>query len=175
MSLAAIDRLAATPRDIAHLVVEATDAVLDATPQEGWSARIVIAHLRDDEYLCMRVALERMLAEDGPELTFLEGDGWGPGRNTSRDRKELLLADFALQRQASLNILQSLRPGDWDRQGHTAGGQAFTLRAFVESWADHDREHLAQLEALIGETVDDARSRRAHTAADHAPIQSRDQ
>ena len=94
---ALIDRLAATPRTLALLVVEETEEGLDAAPPGEWSARTLLAHLRDDEYLCMRVALERMLAQDDPEVLFIEGEDWEPGRNRGRDRRDQLLADFALQ------------------------------------------------------------------------------
>lgn len=155
-----LDTLAGTPKALAHLVAEMDDATLDLAPGGGWSARTVLAHFRDDEYLCMRPALERMLAEERPALVFLDGALWEPGRNRSRDRKEQLLAGFALQRQAALSILDALRPEDRARTG-TWNGQAFTVQQFLGHWAGHDREHLAQLEALAGETADQARERRA--------------
>ena len=159
----AIANLAATPGLLAHLVAEASDAVLDASAPGTWSARTLLAHFRDDEYLCMRVALERMLAEDVPTLRFIDGAEWEPGRRRSRDRKEWLLGDFALQRQASLAILRSLEPSDWERSGETAANGSFTLAAFVSAWARHDAEHIASLESALGETLADVKQRRAHT------------
>ncbi|MFN0147382.1 MAG: DinB family protein [Dehalococcoidia bacterium] len=156
--------LAATPKSLAHLVAEASDARLDAPLEGGWSARTIIAHLRDDEYLCMRAALERMLAEVAPLLTFIDGADWEPGRNRTRDVKALLLTDFALQRQASLNILQGLRTEDWARTGRRAPGGTFDVTQLVAAWARHDAEHLAQLEAALGETLAEVRARRARMA-----------
>ena len=153
-------RLAATPRTLAHLVVEANDAMLDREEPGSWSARTLLAHFRDEEYLCMRPAMARMLAEREPELLFLSGEDWEPGRNRSRDRKDVILGDFALQRQASLNVLNGLRPEDWERRGRTAGRE-FTLQQLVATWAKHDAEHIAELERLVGETVDEAIARRA--------------
>lgn len=156
-----IARLAATPRALAHLVAEAPEERLDMAFAGGWSARTILAHFRDDEYLCMRVALERMLAEDNPALRFIEGAEWEPGRNRARDRKEWLLADFALQRQASLGILRGLRPADWSLRGRTEGGREFTVEQFVSSWAAHDAEHVAGLEAALGETLAEVIARRS--------------
>lgn len=156
-----LDRLAATPRTLAHLVAEATDDTLDRAPVGGWSPRTLLAHLRDDEYLCMRVALERLLAENGPVLRFMEGDDWEPSRNRTRDRKEWLLADFALQRQATLGILRTLRPEDWERRGSTTEGRDVTIAGLVRQWVSHDAEHVAQLEALLGETLHEVMERRA--------------
>jgi hypothetical protein len=155
-----IGRLAATPGAVANLVAEATDASLDAAAPGEWSARTILAHFRDDEFLCMRVALERTLAEDLPVVNFIEGHDWEPGRNRSRDRKEWLLADFALQRQATLGILRLLRPEDWDRRARRSEGPEFTVAQFVAAWAKHDDEHLRQLEAAVGETLAEVRARR---------------
>ncbi|MBE0611072.1 MAG: DinB family protein [Dehalococcoidia bacterium] len=154
-----IARLAATPRTLAHLVAEAPEKRLDMAFAGGWSARTILAHFRDDEYLCMRVALERMLAEDSPALRFIDGAEWEPGRNRARDRKEWLLGDFALQRQASLGILRSLRPADLTRKG-TRGGRELTLEQLVGAWVRHDREHVGQLEQALGETLEQVRERR---------------
>ena len=156
--------LAATPKALAHLVAEASEERLDTAIDGGWSARTVLAHLRDDEYLCMRVALERMLAEDGPLLTFVDGAAWEPGRNRGRDGKAQLLADFALQRQATLNILQGLRPADWQRSGQNETWGTFDVTQLLAAWVRHDAEHVAQLETALGETLADVRARRARMA-----------
>ena len=158
---ASIERLAATASTLAHLVAEVQEARLQWSEDGGgWSPRTILAHLRDDEYLCMRLALERMLAEERPELHFLDGADWEPTRNHTRERKDLLLADFALQRQASLAILRSLRDEDWARSG-SSGGREFTIAQFVERWATHDGEHIAQLESALGETYAEVLARRA--------------
>lgn len=155
-----IDELAATPKTLAHLVAEATEAQLDARVDGGWSARTTLAHLRDDEYLCMRPAMTRMLVEEVPEVYFMKGDDWEPNRNRRRERKEWMLADLALQRQASLDILRILRPGDLERRGRR-NGKEFTVEQLVGEWVRHDREHIAQLEIAIGETLADVLRRRA--------------
>ena len=155
-----IQQLAATPSALAHLAAEADDTRLDAAAPGDWSARTILAHLRDDEYLCLRAALTRILAEDSPALHFIDGADWEPGRNRTRDRKEWLLADFALQRQASLGILRMVRPGDLARSGFREGRE-FTLEQLIGVWVRHDREHVAQLERALGETLEDVRARRA--------------
>jgi hypothetical protein len=157
-----IARLAETPRKLAHLVAEAGDDVLDRADGGEWSARAILAHLRDDEFMVMRLRLERMVSELEPALTDFDEKAWAANRNRSRDRKEQLLGDFALQRQASLNILQSLQPADWDRGGSHPVRGSFTIRSWVEHWASHDEEHVAQLERALGETLDDVLRRRFH-------------
>lgn len=158
-------RLAATPRTLAHLVVEASGERLDATGPDGrWSVRTTLAHLRDDEFLCMRPALERMLALTDPELSFMEGADWEPGRNRERDRKETLLADFALQRQATLNVFACMREGDWSRTGVVEGQGPLTVLQLLSAWVQHDAEHIAQIEAALGESLTEVLQRRARPA-----------
>lgn len=156
--------LAATPGALAHLVAEADEVALDAARPGEWSARTLLAHFRDDEYLCMRVALERMLAEVKPTLRFIDGAEWEPTRRRSRDRKEWLLGDFALQRQASLAILRALEPGDWDRTGEREA-RVLTIATLVDVWIRHDAEHIASLEAAIGQTLAEVKERRARRDA----------
>lgn len=161
-----LDRLARTPRELAHLVAEADDARLDAAPPGEWSARIILAHFRDCEMLCEGLRLARMLAEVDPELADFDETAWAASRNRARDRKENLLGDFALHRQATLNLLAGLRPGDWERTGHHPTRGPFTVRTWTQAIADHDTAHLAQLENVLGETLDDVLRRRFHPTED---------
>lgn len=154
-----LGRLAETPRTLAHLVADATDARLDESQAGAWTPRLILAHLRDEEFLGMRPSLERILAEDLPQLTARATDRWERDRNRSRDRKEQLLASFALQRQASLDILRSLGINDLARPGRF-GETVATIRELTESWVRHDDEHIAQLEAALGETLHQAVARR---------------
>ena len=157
----ALGQLAATPSRLAHLTVESTDEDLDAAPEGEWSARTVLAHLRDSEMVEFRVGLERLVAEPNPALYFLPPDEWERERNRERDEKSVLLGDFALQRQASLNLIATMRESDWE---HTAPGprdEPITAAQFVQIWAGHDAAHLGQIEALLGETADGAQERRA--------------
>lgn len=155
-----LDRLAATPKALAHLVAEAEDAQLDAAAPGEWPPRTVMAHLRDDEFLVMRMRLERMLSEDLPVFPDFDEKAWAAIRNRSRDRKQQLLGDFALQRQASLNILQALLPGDWEHTGRHETYGDFTVASWVDHWAQHDAAHIAQIEAALGETLDEVLRRR---------------
>ena len=156
-----IERLAATPGILANLLAESTDDQLDATTPGEWPARVVAAHLRDNEILVMRLRLERMLSEDGPVFPNFDEKAWAATRSLARDRKEQILADFALQRHASLNILRSLRPRDWRRAGRHEQYGAFTVTTWLARWAEHDAAHLAQLERCLGETFEAVRDRRA--------------
>ena len=157
----ALAQLAATPSKLAHLTVETTDADLDVAPEGEWSARVVLAHFRDAEALEFRMGLERLLVEPDPTLFFLPPDQWERERNRDRDDKSVLLGDFALQRQASLNLIATMRPADWERTAPGPRGETITIAQFVQIWAGHDAAHLGQVEELLGDTVAGAQDRRA--------------
>ena len=157
----ALAQLASTPSKLAHLTVEATDANLDAAPEGEWSARTVLAHFRDAEALEFRMGLERLLVETDPALFFLPPDQWERDRNRDRDEKGVLLGDFALQRQASLNLIDAMRPADWERTAPGPRGDSITIAQFVQIWAGHDAAHLSQVEELLGDTATAAQDRRA--------------
>lgn len=157
----AVSQLAATASRLAHLTVESTDEDLDAAPEGEWSARVVLAHLRDAESLEFRVGLERLVAEPNPALYFLPPDEWERERNRDRDEKSVLLGDFALQRQASMNLIATMRDSDWERTAPGPRDEPITAAQFVQIWAGHDAAHLGQIEALLGQTADEAQERRA--------------
>jgi len=151
--------LASTPTTLAHLVAEADDARLDDADREGWTPRLWLAWFRDEEVFALRPGLERMLAEPEPVLHVLDRAAWPAGRHRTRDRKEHILADFALHRQATLAIVRALEPRQLERRGLLAG-EPVTVAAYLERWAAHDLARVRRLEAALGETLADVLERR---------------
>ena len=119
-----------------------------AGPDE-WSAREILAHLVDDEMYVMRLRLERIIKEDHPHLTPHDEQKWYASRNTTRDQLEELLADFGLQRAASLGIIKMLRESDWARQGNQPEYGTFTGEEWLGNWVEHDTVHLRQIEGTL--------------------------
>ncbi len=150
---ALIEGLARTPSRLAALVEGAPDAALDAAPAGEWNARTVLAHVRDDEFLVMRVRLARMLAEDHPTLTPFDEGAWAASRWLDRESRRELLADIAEQRAASVAILRRLPVEAWQRPGTQPEIGTFTLQWWVEHWYEHDVNHLEQVATLLGRPV----------------------
>jgi len=145
-----LDQLATSPQRLADLVTGSADEYLDRASPGEWSARTVIAHLRDDEFMVMRLRLERMLVENEPDLAPFDEKVWAATRYTGRDSLDELLADFRLHREASLSILRRLGPGDWLRTGRQPEYGAFDVHWWLQHWTEHDNTHLAQIrDALI--------------------------
>lgn len=128
----------------------AGSAALDHRPTDGdWSTREILAHLVDDEMYVMRTRLERIVKEDEPDLAPHDEKKWHANRNTTRDALEALLADFALQRAASLGLMHMLRDSDWARHGFQPEYGRFTAEKWLQHWVEHDEVHLRQIEGNL--------------------------
>lgn len=126
------------------------DDALDFHPTpDAWSIREILAHLVDDEAFVMRLRLERIVKEDRPDLVPHDEKQWYATRNTARDAREDLLADFETQRAASLGIARLLRPADWQRVGFQPEYGEFTAETWLIHWAEHDTVHLNQIEQTL--------------------------
>jgi hypothetical protein len=144
-----LETMASLPRELATIVQQAGDSAIDTASQGEWSVRLILAHLRDEESLVFRLRVEPMLSEREPEFAVYPPARWHEERRTDRDELRQLLRDFALQRQASLNLLETMRPRDWERTGIHPQRGAFTVEGWVRNWAEHDREHLEQIERTL--------------------------
>jgi hypothetical protein len=140
---------------LVELVSGLDDTALDYrfAPDE-WTIREILAHLVDDEMYVMRLRLERIVKEDDPHLTPHDEKHWHAHRNTNRDKLSELLADFALQRAASLGIIKMLRPEDWTRTGLQPEYGHFTAETWLDTWANHDITHLEQIKVNLERYID---------------------
>ena len=142
--------LEATGPALRRLTGDLDDAALDFHPApDAWSIREVLAHLVDDEAFIMRQRLARIVKEDRPELAPHDEKRWYASRNTARDARDELLADFQAQRTASLGVARLLSPADWQRVGFQPEYGEFTAESWLERWADHDTVHLNQIEQTL--------------------------
>ena len=146
--------LEATPSVLEDLVADADETLFDKAWAGEWTPRTVLAHLRDDEYLTMRLRLERMLAEEQrPLLMPFDETAWEANRWTGRDALPELLADFREQRAASIQILRRLEENDWTRVGYQPEMGELTVGSWTEHWVEHDQTHINQLRAGLGLTA----------------------
>ena len=145
-----IAALEQTAPELARVTAGLSDEALDFHAGSGeWSIREILAHLVDDEMYVMRLRLERIVKEDHPHLTPHDEQKWYASRNTTRDHLDELLADFGLQRAASLGIIKMLRESDWARQGTQPEYGTFTAERWLGSWVEHDTVHLRQIESTL--------------------------
>ena len=145
-----IAALAATHPALVRLIGEQPDAALDfRVSPEDWTVREILAHLVDDEMFVMRTRFERMMKETRPLLPPHDEKTWYANRSTARDQRDALLADFALQRAASLGMFAVVREADWQREGHQPEHGTFTAEEWLSRWLAHDTTHLQQIETIL--------------------------
>jgi hypothetical protein len=140
-----LGRLAATPLRLRRLAGEGLTPELAARAEPGsWSPAEVLFHLAetDRDYFVPR--LRRILAEETPALAPVTATGAGA---TALD-PDVLLDVFAQARAHGLALLEGLDDAGWCREGiHPTRGRV-SIEAYARYMADHDREHLGQLNQL---------------------------
>jgi hypothetical protein len=140
-------RLIARYRDGARVVSEAVASLpvagLDRRAGGEWSARQVIHHIADAD-LIEGVRLRRILAEDDPELPWVDEAEHAQRLHYER-AIETSLAVFAAVVASNAGLLDCLGESEWRR----AGRHSVTGRYSVEDWlrkmSQHAYEHVAQM------------------------------
>lgn len=136
--------LAGAPARAAELAARA------GIPSPGdWSAREVILHLAIVDEVVWHPRLDSLLAADAdpPSWSWVEPGLWaGPGDDSLAGA----LAAYRELRAATIARLDALGDSGWQRYGiHDTYGR-LDVPALLRVLADHDAEHLAQLELLAG-------------------------
>jgi hypothetical protein len=144
-----LDRLRATPARMRTMVDGMNDATLRrAGPDGGWGAVEIFCHLRDwDEIYTERI--ERLLDEDEPTIPAVDDTLWPIEREYHNQNPRKALDEFAAGRTRLVEILNTLRAGEWLRGGHHPYYGRQTIAWYAEHCADHDQEHIEQLRTLL--------------------------
>lgn len=139
-----IAALEAAPGRLEQIVGGAGDERLDAAEPSEWPSRTVMAHLRDDEFMVMRLRVVRMLVEERPALAPFDEKAWAETRYRGRDGRDQLISDFRTQRRASVDILRSLTTAQLLRTGTQPEYGTFDIHWWLETCVKHDNTHLDQ-------------------------------
>ncbi len=144
---ALLAELARTPERLRILLAEADSlATGRRSAPDAWSARDIVSHMCAIESP-YRARLARIVLEDNPQVALIDRitGGYDPQTPIS-----ILLDTFARLRADTLVFLRSLPPAARVRPAVHAQFGPITLRGQVASLLEHDREHLAQIAALVG-------------------------
>jgi len=134
---------------LAHAPARAGELAARAgTPPPGeWSAREVILHLVVVDELVWHPRLDSLLkpGTDPPRWSWVEPGLWsGPGEDSVAGA----LAAYRERRAATIARLDALGGDGWQRYGiHVTYGR-LDVPALLRVLADHDAEHLTQLDGL---------------------------
>ncbi|MFN8622299.1 MAG: DinB family protein [Chloroflexota bacterium] len=127
-----------------------TEAQLDHQPADGgWTARKVAHHVADSETNSY-IRLRRLVAEDDPLIIGYDEELWSSRLHYDRPVASALAVVVAV-RAASLDLLLSLSPEEWDRKGRHSEAGEYTLDRWLSIYANHPLEHAQQVrDALLG-------------------------
>ena len=141
--------LEAIPDDMASVINKVCDDVLRRSPSnDEWCVKEIIGHMIETDLLFSQRVRSVLEAEDIPAIPrsappwkLQEGKGY---EELSADR---LLERLRQARSASLELIRSLSPKQWMRQGTLLGTTTSVLD--LGSWlANHDVGHLTQVRRL---------------------------
>ena len=147
---AAIGRLATMPAFVQSALERLAPGALATRPgPDEWALVEQACHLRDVERDAFLVRVPRMLSETLPDLEPFFGDDVARERDYLAQDARGAARDFTAARSELIALLRSTVPADLDRPA-TFAGRRITLRDLVAMIEEHDGEHRAQIEALIG-------------------------
>jgi len=138
---------AETPARLASIMSKLPGEAMLRPPAPGkWSARQVLCHLADCE-IAFAFRFRQTLAEPGHTMQpFFDQDLWA--RSYAAYPAEIALATFLSLRHWNLTLLKSLPEEAFLIEATHPERGTMTLQTIVETMAGHDRNHLAQLDAI---------------------------
>jgi|SRR5438128_1770653 len=143
-----LETLGATPARLEGLAHGLSATQLTRRPSESeWAMTEILNHLLVGERDVIFPRLQRMLLEDAPRFPSSATSRTGFAAEPAlRDSSEDLTA-FRQVRSRTIAFLKGLGQRDWQRIGTTPTRGTLTIEAYARYLAEHDLEHLAQLEA----------------------------
>jgi hypothetical protein len=125
-----------------------SEADLDRrAPGGGWSARMVVHHLADSESNAY-IRLRRLVAEERPEIVGYDEELWASRLHYDRPI-ESSLAVLAAVRAASLQLMETLTPDEWDRTGTHSESGRYSMDDWLRIYSEHSHDHAAQIRGAI--------------------------
>jgi hypothetical protein len=140
---ALIERYRTGYDDVIDALAGASAADLDREPPDGWTARMAAHHLADSEATAY-VRLRKLIAEDEPLIQGYDEELFS--RRLHYDRPiERSIAVLAAVRQASLELLESLTPAEWERAGRHSDSGPYSVDDWLRIYAAHSHDHADQI------------------------------
>lgn len=116
----------------------------------GWTVLEVLCHLRDFEVVFMG-RVQAMINEYNPPLAFPNPDDLAAQENYMDHTVSDVMSSWQMQRQAYLDLMQTLDEDQWERNGiHPTRGD-FTPHDQLFLTTLHDSVHLEQITRILNE------------------------
>ena len=146
---ALINVLAKTPETIVNLANALSDENLrHRNSSEEFSAIETVCHLRDIEVEGYATRINRIINEDNPFLTDIDGGRLAIESDYNSQSLEQALQAFASARADNVRRLRSVRPEQLNRAGTLEGVGRVTLEKLLVLMRDHDDGHVDDLRII---------------------------
>jgi hypothetical protein len=148
-----------SPAEIVALLRASTDAVVGEVralgprstirpAPEEWCANEVVGHLIEADQRGFGGRIRTILELDRPILERWDQPGVARARRDHERDAEQLLRDFAAGRERDFEMIAGLDAAALRRTGiHPKVGE-LRVSDLLHEWVHHDREHLAQIQAV---------------------------
>ena len=151
-----LTQLAHTPVQLAELRdgLAQENARLRPAPDE-FSVVENVCHLRDIELEGYSIRIRRLLSENHPALTDIDGTRLSVERDYNGQDLQEALKTFTRARQENLSVLGKASDSDFEREGILEGAGRITLEKLLEVMCEHDEGHVDELKIARRRLVKD--------------------
>lgn len=137
--------LRSTPAALATLCRQRNTNLGQRPLANEWSPGEVLCHLRDVDTEVNLPRIQKVILERNPFLPGQDTDPWAEIRKYFLQDGMLALKDFTNTRLELIELLENLKPNDWDRRARHAIFGPMSLRELVNIIAGHDILHIQQV------------------------------
>jgi DinB superfamily len=124
-----------------------TDQLTRRPRDDEWSMVEILQHLIRGEYEVVLPRLRRMVLESSPVFESSTATRTGFAAPPQTGEWTAALTAFRRVRTDTVSFLGTLTEEQWQRSGTTPTRGTLTVDAYARYLAEHDLEHLAQMEA----------------------------
>jgi len=115
---------------------------------DKWCLLEIICHLFDEEREDFKTRTKILLDTPALELPSIDPTGWVISRKYIEQNYAHMLSIFLIEREKSVQWLQSLKYPQWDSAFHHPKFGKMTAMLFLSNWLAHDYLHIRQIIAL---------------------------
>ena len=137
--------LRSTPAALASLCRQQNINLGQRPSENEWSPGEVLCHLRDVDTEVNLPRIQKVIHERNPFLPGQDTDPWAEIREYFLQDGMQALKDFTIIRLELIELLESIKPNDWDRRARHAIFGPMKLRELVNIIAGHDILHIQQI------------------------------
>ena len=142
----AADSYAQATAEFLRVANQLSDAELDISNSDSWSARQIIHHVADSEAQSY-ARLRRLIAEPGTTIQVYDEASWGENETLGYKYLPIALSldVFMAVRASSLEIIKRLKTNQLENAGiHSESGK-YTIQKWLETYIRHPLEHATQI------------------------------